>query len=185
MKRIIGLVVATILVAGCSSTAGSDDSAAGVADTKAKSGVALTVSDDQGTPITLTLTGSVDPSQVADPATDRVPAHSERIVAVKFTIRNTGSKKTVSDFGGDIAAQLDDGSDVEVLRTTSTSCDSFGSSGPVTIDAGQTISGCQTFDVPNDHQIATVSFTPRKGSSDNIATWTLRRSETKVTPPRP
>ncbi|WP_416967538.1 DUF4352 domain-containing protein [Streptomyces sp. 4F14] len=124
----------------------------------------------------VTLVKVVDPARAKDSYSQ--PDSGNRLVAVQFRLKNTGSD-VYSDAPSNGASIIDQ--DNQRFDTTST-LTTAGADFPahVIIRPGNTALGYLSFEVPDNSRVGTVQFSMNSGYSDDIGEWTV-----SPTPPGP
>ncbi|GGS21128.1 hypothetical protein Snoj_22100 [Streptomyces nojiriensis] len=120
-----------------------------------------------GQRLDVTLTQVVDPARPTDPE----PTGSDRLVATRFRLENTGTAVYQDSPAPaahllDTAGQRFTGDDVPT-----TAGPAF--PGTVTLDPGGTAEGFITFRIPADAEPAAVQFALNTGLADDVGQWSL------------
>lgn len=137
--------------------------------------------NEPGQRLDVTLTQVVDPAGPADPGPapepkpELVPTPppdgSDRLVAVRFRLENTGTA-VYRDSPAAAAHLLDsDGQRFTGLNVPTTAGASFPDT--VTLDPGGTTEGFITFRLPEDAGLAAVQFALNGGLADDVGQWSL------------
>jgi hypothetical protein len=178
---IIGVTVAnspghTVSTTGSSSNTGADAGGTGggagggaAAKTQtATTGTAITLSgNNSGEQMSVTVTQVISNAQPGDEFSS--PPSGDRLYAVQFRLRDTGSA-AYSDAPSNGAAVVDSaGQSYQSALDTAASCQSF--PGTENIAPGASGLGCIVFEVPQSAKIVSVQFTLDSGFGPQTGQW--------------
>lgn len=135
----------------------------------AKVGDTVNIGGDGG--LAVTLLRVIDPAQGKNEFNS--PDAGKRFVTINLKISNNGQSAASDNadnntvvIGTDNQTYNDDLSDVS-------ECTDF-NYGSYTLSAGSSITGCVTFQLPSDVNVAKVQFTPHSGYDSHTGEWTIQ-----------
>lgn len=126
----------------------------------------LTLKDDTGATLAVTLVKIVDPAAGADSAS--TPDAGKRFVAAQFKIATSAAISGSPDSDAKIIDSAGQGFDPSFVDSVA-GCESFGAR--VNIGAGESQTGCVVFSLPTADPVAKVQFTPSAGFANDFAEW--------------
>jgi hypothetical protein len=154
---------------GGSSTTAKGGSSSTTQSERAVVGDSLTVEDQDGIEMTVTLVEVLDPAPPADEFS--APKDGSRFVGVRMRIRNDGPG--VLDESPDNDLELIDGKGQRYSTSLDgiEGCQDF--PGSVRLREGDEALGCVSFEVPTSEAPVRIQFTPSSGFADDTAEWAI------------
>jgi hypothetical protein len=150
-------------------SAPASTAATGTTSASAGVGSTLKLTDDEGVVYDVTLEQITDPAQ-PDNSFDAAPS-GQVIIGVKFKITGvSGTENDSSDNDSSIVGN--NGQSYQSADEGIAGCTNFNGGGFV-VTPGQSLIGCEAFDVPTGVKAARVEWTTDSGTG-NVGEWTVR-----------
>jgi len=132
-------------------------------------GTLISLHDQDGNPLDITATKIFDNAQGSDQYT--TPAAGKRFVAIQFTVKDTGTKSISDSMGNDTTVYDAQNQAYQASFDTVKDCQGFPND-QLQLGAGETATGCETFEIPAAATISRVKFVPSSGFASESAVWT-------------
>jgi hypothetical protein len=176
-RRAVILVLAglAVVVAACTKTTeintptGSHNSLSGggTATTKPVAHTGATLSLDSGAE-TVTLVRVIDQAHGANDAF--TPDPGKRFVAAAFTIKNAGAQAGSGDANNNASVIGSDNQTYTAAFDQVSECTDF-QDGQFQLGAGESVTGCVVFLVPNGISVMKVKWSPNSGFASDFGEW--------------
>lgn len=133
-------------------------------------GSTLTVTDENGNKIAITLLKVFSP---AHPASSFDQPSSGTLAAAEFRITNNGPK-TASENADNSATMIDNkDQSYDTAFDSVSDCQAFASNALSNMTVGESVTGCSVFNLPANGTPSKVKYTPSSGLASSSAIWTL------------
>jgi Domain of unknown function (DUF4352) len=155
LALLAGACATASLAAGCGHAEPAFTATTPHPDASGVVGTALAVADSSGTKLKVTLMRVIDPATGADPYTKA--AKGKHFVAVQLKVDNVGRLKYQNNANNETTIVLSDGSRIDADYNPMVQCGNF-DNGQVVLAAGDSKSGCVSFQVAGGESVAKVEY---------------------------
>ena len=152
-----------------SSTASNSNSSSTPAPSNAKVGDTINIGGSSG--LAVALVKIFDPAQGADQYT--TADAGKRFVAVELKITNNGTSSYNDDANNNATLIGSDNQSYTSDLNNVSECTNF-SNGQYTLAAGESSTGCVTYQLPNGVNTTKIQFQTNSGMSGNTGEWTVQ-----------